>query len=484
MHMFITEKVPRGLRGQLTRWMLELKPGVFVGTLSTLVGEKLWDVVNEKMKDGGAIWIRATNTEQKFEIKGCGEYKRYIRDFDGLQLITIPQETSDGSHSNDQILNESEHNNENINELPLDSPQNEEKNLPLDSKLLIYMIKDALEYVLGIIEGNISNPFINNDLQKKASPEFINNLTESTNNFITKSPIEEEKEYHSNIKYEQNQSEQSNRKIKDSSPEIPHPDWAYQEIPENFIIREVKFIFQNNSFCSEYNAKSSYWEYQPAKVWNPTWKDDLEKNSRIFLEYLSQFSREFLLSKIANPILAIDIETTNYIPKAFEGFINIIGLSRLIIPKDESLPINLFFFQNFNMTRKKNLGPNLVTQVAEYFLDVTDLVVFNQDFDIKILSRIIDDNKLNVKFPPNIIDMQNNYGNLRNLEVELEKKHLFYRKTTVKGEYDKYYSLFKGTGKLGMNKEIEPIGIYNLMDCLSPLVMYIESKLKMDNTTN
>ena len=50
MVVLVLERVPTSLRGELTRWMLEPKAGVFVGTMSALVREQLWEKVSH---DGG-----------------------------------------------------------------------------------------------------------------------------------------------------------------------------------------------------------------------------------------------------------------------------------------------------------------------------------------------------------------------------------------------------------------------------------------------
>jgi CRISPR-associated protein Cas2 len=47
MVVIILEKVPVRLRGELTRWLLELKAGVFVGKVSAMVRDKLWQRVCE-----------------------------------------------------------------------------------------------------------------------------------------------------------------------------------------------------------------------------------------------------------------------------------------------------------------------------------------------------------------------------------------------------------------------------------------------------
>ena len=50
MIVLVLSAVPEGLRGHVTRWLMEISPGVFVGTLSARVRERLWDLVTENMK--------------------------------------------------------------------------------------------------------------------------------------------------------------------------------------------------------------------------------------------------------------------------------------------------------------------------------------------------------------------------------------------------------------------------------------------------
>ncbi|MGE5583591.1 MAG: type I-E CRISPR-associated endoribonuclease Cas2e [Bacillota bacterium] len=91
MVVMILESVPVSLRGELTRWLLEPKAGVFVGTVSALVRDKLWEKVCKNAKDGGCIMVHNTNNEQGFAIRISGNCKRQLRDFEGLFLITIPK---------------------------------------------------------------------------------------------------------------------------------------------------------------------------------------------------------------------------------------------------------------------------------------------------------------------------------------------------------------------------------------------------------
>lgn len=92
MIVMILENVTAGMRGELTRWLIEPKSGVFVGDVSARVRDLLWDKCRNKKGGGGVIQIWSTNTEQKFMIRMEGETKRQLVEVEGLQLIMIPCE--------------------------------------------------------------------------------------------------------------------------------------------------------------------------------------------------------------------------------------------------------------------------------------------------------------------------------------------------------------------------------------------------------
>lgn len=94
MVVLICEKVSDGLRGELSRWMIEPKTNVFVGRLSALVRDKLWQRVNEKRGEGAAMLVYSSPNEQGFVIKSCGDTSRQLIDYDGLMLVKVPTPTS------------------------------------------------------------------------------------------------------------------------------------------------------------------------------------------------------------------------------------------------------------------------------------------------------------------------------------------------------------------------------------------------------
>ena len=93
MVVMVLETVPEGLRGELTRWLIEVKTGVFVGTCSARVRDKLWEKCCERCRGGGVVQIWSTNTEQGFAMRMHGETSREIVEMEGLQLVRKPAAT-------------------------------------------------------------------------------------------------------------------------------------------------------------------------------------------------------------------------------------------------------------------------------------------------------------------------------------------------------------------------------------------------------
>lgn len=91
MVIILLERVTPSLRGELTRWLLELKAGVFVGRVSAMVRERLWRRVCGRMANGGGILVHSADNEQGFEVRFHGNPSRTVRDFEGIQLVQNKQ---------------------------------------------------------------------------------------------------------------------------------------------------------------------------------------------------------------------------------------------------------------------------------------------------------------------------------------------------------------------------------------------------------
>ena len=80
---------PVSLRGDLTKWLVEINAGVFVGRVSARVRDKLWERVCASLKQGRATLVFSARNEQHmgFRVHNC--IWEPI-DFDGIKLILRP----------------------------------------------------------------------------------------------------------------------------------------------------------------------------------------------------------------------------------------------------------------------------------------------------------------------------------------------------------------------------------------------------------
>src|SRR5947207_14337468 len=109
MVILILERVPAGLRGELSRWMIEPRAGVFVGVPSGLVRDKLWTKVTTSARGGAAVLIHSSGTEQGFTIRTHGDPSRQPVDVEGLTLVRIPSRSApavDSSASEEDAVEE------------------------------------------------------------------------------------------------------------------------------------------------------------------------------------------------------------------------------------------------------------------------------------------------------------------------------------------------------------------------------------------
>lgn len=89
MIVLVVTAVPAGLRGDLTKWLMEVSPGVFVGNPSARIRDLIWERTTQLCKDGRAIMINSTNNEQGMEFR-THRHDWQPTDFDGLTLMIRP----------------------------------------------------------------------------------------------------------------------------------------------------------------------------------------------------------------------------------------------------------------------------------------------------------------------------------------------------------------------------------------------------------
>ncbi len=90
MTVLILERVPASLRGELSRWMIEPRTGVFVGRVSAMVRERLWLKAMAGARGGSGMLLHSASNEQGFTAVSFGDTSRQLLDWEGLTLVHVP----------------------------------------------------------------------------------------------------------------------------------------------------------------------------------------------------------------------------------------------------------------------------------------------------------------------------------------------------------------------------------------------------------
>ena len=92
MVVMILERVPPGLRGDLSRWMIEPQAGIFLGRMTARVRDELWKRAVNQCRGGACLQIWSAPTEQGFEFRACGQSTRRLVDMEGLYLVALSRQ--------------------------------------------------------------------------------------------------------------------------------------------------------------------------------------------------------------------------------------------------------------------------------------------------------------------------------------------------------------------------------------------------------
>jgi CRISPR-associated protein Cas2 len=83
---------PPALKGDMTKWLLEISPGVYVGKVSSRVRDNLWERIRETIKSGKAIMAYNAKNEQGLNFKVHNAEWEPI-EFDGIKLMLRPSQS-------------------------------------------------------------------------------------------------------------------------------------------------------------------------------------------------------------------------------------------------------------------------------------------------------------------------------------------------------------------------------------------------------
>jgi len=113
MVVVVLSVTPERLRGVLTRWLVEVSVGVYVGHLPARVREHLWLRILEDVGRGRALMVWSRQGEQRLDFRthnhawGDSRYRRHHADAptdcrvpsDPYEQGSGPRATSNGSSS-------------------------------------------------------------------------------------------------------------------------------------------------------------------------------------------------------------------------------------------------------------------------------------------------------------------------------------------------------------------------------------------------
>jgi CRISPR-associated protein Cas2 len=87
MTVLIVKLVSPSLRGELSRWMLQVAPGVFIGRLALPVRDRIWERACAKTGYGSVYMFEANDSEQGYRVRVWCPRTYTPEDFDGITLI-------------------------------------------------------------------------------------------------------------------------------------------------------------------------------------------------------------------------------------------------------------------------------------------------------------------------------------------------------------------------------------------------------------
>ncbi|MEO0989135.1 MAG: type I-E CRISPR-associated endoribonuclease Cas2e [Cyanobacteria bacterium J06639_14] len=89
MIVLVLENAKPSLRGEISRWLFEIKVGVFAGCVSALVRDELWGLIEDKIGTGSALMVYPQRNEQGFDARMLGNPSRKLVDIEGILLVQI-----------------------------------------------------------------------------------------------------------------------------------------------------------------------------------------------------------------------------------------------------------------------------------------------------------------------------------------------------------------------------------------------------------
>lgn len=89
MTVITLTKVPKALRGDLTKWLQEISTGVYVGNINSRIREQLWERVINNVQNGQATMSYSKQNEIGYNFVVYNT-SREVVNYDGIPLVFLP----------------------------------------------------------------------------------------------------------------------------------------------------------------------------------------------------------------------------------------------------------------------------------------------------------------------------------------------------------------------------------------------------------
>ena len=101
--VLVLTNCPPKLRGDMTKWFVEINTGVYVGNISKRIREELWKRICDNIKKGQATMVLHSNNEQQMDFYVHNTTWEPV-DFDGIKLMRRPSPERMSQNKDESVL--------------------------------------------------------------------------------------------------------------------------------------------------------------------------------------------------------------------------------------------------------------------------------------------------------------------------------------------------------------------------------------------
>ncbi|MCM1508670.1 MAG: type I-E CRISPR-associated endoribonuclease Cas2e [Ruminococcus flavefaciens] len=184
---------PPKLRGDLTKWLIEIDTNVFVGNLNARIRDAVWDRICENIKNGRASMAFYANCEQKLDFRIHNTEWEPV-DFDGVKLVRRNFKSDENKKYKETSKVVTNHINR-LSQMKRNSSDNYERYVVVDIETTGLKDEDKIIEIgaVLVVYGQISSKFSVLVQCDSQIPDEISRLTGITSDDLAKNGIVQKK---------------------------------------------------------------------------------------------------------------------------------------------------------------------------------------------------------------------------------------------------------------------------------------------------